>query len=155
MGDTAYTVLEPELQAQAQRVTPMTTGRLDAVLHASPPERTEHTIGRPHVIVSAYLLWRPCFRTPKRSGRSSLRTGTVKRSEPWRSVRAPPCGSALEPIRWVLTRDPLGKRPAKAIFSTDPAQTAEQIIQNFMKRWSLEVTVEEGRAHLGIETQQQ
>ena len=59
------------------------------------------------------------------------------------------------PIRWVLTRDPLGKRPPKAIFSTDPAQPAEEIIKDFMKRWSLEVTFEEGRAHLGIETQRQ
>jgi len=59
------------------------------------------------------------------------------------------------PIRWVLTRDPAGKRPPKAIFSTDQAQTAEEIIKDFMKRWSLEVTFEEGRAHLGIETQRQ
>ncbi|GHO60020.1 hypothetical protein [Ktedonobacter robiniae] len=59
------------------------------------------------------------------------------------------------PIRWVLTRDPSGKRPAKALFSTDPIQTASQIVSDFMKRWSLEVTFEEGRAHLGIETQRQ
>ena len=32
---------------------------------------------------------------------------------------------------------------------------AEQVIKDFMKRWSLEVTFEEGRAHLGIETQRQ
>jgi hypothetical protein len=55
----------------------------------------------------------------------------------------------------VLTRDPLGKRPPKAIFSTDPAQPAEEIIKDFMKRWSLEVTFEEGRARLGSETQHQ
>src|SRR6266566_8788071 len=59
------------------------------------------------------------------------------------------------PIRWVLTRDPKGKRPPKAIFSTDPTQTAEQIVRDFMKRWSLEVTFEESRAHLGLETQRQ
>ncbi len=55
------------------------------------------------------------------------------------------------PIRWVLTRDPKGRRPPKAIFSTDPTQTAEQIVSDFMKRWCLEVTFEESRAHLGIE----
>jgi hypothetical protein len=32
---------------------------------------------------------------------------------------------------------------------------AEQIVSDFMKRWSLEVTFEESRAHLGIETQRQ
>lgn len=64
-------------------------------------------------------------------------------------------GSQPLPIRWVLTRDPDGKRPPKAIFSTDPTQSAEEIIKDFMKRWSLEVSFEEGRAHLGIETQRQ
>jgi len=64
-------------------------------------------------------------------------------------------GSDPLPIRWVLTRDPKGKRPPKAIFSTDPTQTAEQIICDEISRWGLEVTFEEGRAHLGIETQRQ
>jgi hypothetical protein len=64
-------------------------------------------------------------------------------------------GSAPLSIRWVVTRDPAGKRPPKAIFSTDPTAGAEEMISDFMKRWSLEVTFEEGRAHLGIETQRQ
>ena len=64
-------------------------------------------------------------------------------------------GSDPLPIRWVLTRDPKGKRPPKAIFSTDLTQTAEQIVSDEISRWSLEVTFEESRAHLGIETQRQ
>jgi hypothetical protein len=64
-------------------------------------------------------------------------------------------GSDPLPIRWVLTRDPSGKHPPKALFSTDPAQTAEQIVRDEISRWSLETTFEEGRAHLGIETQRQ
>jgi hypothetical protein len=64
-------------------------------------------------------------------------------------------GSDPLPIRWVLTRDPSGKRPPKAIFSTDSTQTAEQIISDEISRWSLEVTFEESRAHAGIETQRQ
>jgi DDE superfamily endonuclease len=50
MGDTAYSVLELGLHAKAQHVTLITTGRLDAVLHEPPPQRTRHTIGRPRVI---------------------------------------------------------------------------------------------------------
>ena len=50
MGDTAYTVLELGRHAQQQRVTLVTTGRLDAVLHEPPPQRTSHTIGRPRVV---------------------------------------------------------------------------------------------------------
>jgi hypothetical protein len=50
MGETAYSVLELGLHAQQQQVTLVTTGRLDAVLHEPPPERTPHTIGRPRVV---------------------------------------------------------------------------------------------------------
>ena len=45
-----HTVLELGLHARAQHVTLITTGRLDAVLHEPPPERTRHTIGRPRVV---------------------------------------------------------------------------------------------------------
>ena len=41
------------------------------------------------------------------------------------------------------------------MFSTDQSQAAEEIILDFMKRWSLETTFEESHAHLGIETQRQ
>jgi hypothetical protein len=41
------------------------------------------------------------------------------------------------------------------LFSTDPTQPAEEIVGDFMKRWSLETTFEEARAHLGLETQRQ
>jgi hypothetical protein len=58
----------------------------------------------------------------------------VKESEPWRSASAQRCGTAMDPIlclsALVLTRDPSGKRPPKAIFSTDPTQTAEQIVRD-------------------------
>jgi hypothetical protein len=64
-------------------------------------------------------------------------------------------GSDSLPIRWVLTCDSKVKSPPKVIFSTDPTQTAEQIVGDFVKRWNLEVTSEESRAHLGIETQRQ
>jgi hypothetical protein len=59
------------------------------------------------------------------------------------------------PIRWVLTCDPEGKREAKALLCTDQQLEALTIIRTFMKRWSLESTFEQARAHLGIETQRQ
>ena len=55
----------------------------------------------------------------------------------------------------MLTRDPEGKREPKAYFSTDQAQSASQMVEDFVKRWSLEVTYEESRAQLGVETQRQ
>jgi hypothetical protein len=159
MGDTAYSVLELGLHAQHQQVTLVTTGRLDAVLHEPPPERTQHTIGRPRVVgqrlpsleqvlQDSETVWHKLTLHWYGEGERAVEvcTGTAL----WYRY-----GSVPLPIRWVLTRDPSGKRPPKAIFSTDPAQLAEEIIKDFMKRWSLEVTFEESRAHLGIETQRQ
>src|SRR5229473_18760 len=159
MGDTAYSILELGLHAQAQQVTLVTTGRLDAVLHEPPPERTQHTMGRPRVVGKRLpaleqvlqdleTVWQKLTLDWYGQGERTLEicTGTAL----WYRYGYDPL-----PIRWVLTRDPSGKRPPKAIFSTDLTQTAEQIVSDFMKRWSLEVTFEEGRAHLGIETQRQ
>ena len=140
-------------------MTLITTGRLDAVLHEPPPERTRHTIGRPRVVGTrlpaleqvlqdSHTVWQKLTLDWYGEGERTLEicTGTAL----WYRY-----GSDPLPIRWVLTRDPLGKRPPKAIFPTDPTQSAEQIVLDFMKRWSLEVTFEEGRAHVGIETQRQ
>jgi hypothetical protein len=59
------------------------------------------------------------------------------------------------PIRWVLIRDPLGKFEAQALLSTDQSNAAIQIVEWFVLRWQVEVTFEEARAHLGVETQRQ
>ncbi len=59
------------------------------------------------------------------------------------------------PIRWVLLRDPLGEFEPQAVFGTDLAATAVQIVEWFVLRWSEEVTFAEARAHLGVETQRQ
>jgi hypothetical protein len=59
------------------------------------------------------------------------------------------------PIRWVLVRDPLGKFKAAAFCCTDPTVSAEQMIAWYVLRWNVEVTFEEARAHLGLETQRQ
>jgi hypothetical protein len=55
----------------------------------------------------------------------------------------------------VLTRDPEGKHEPKAYFSTNQVQCAAEIVEDFVKRWPIEVTYEESRAHLGVETQRQ
>ena len=59
------------------------------------------------------------------------------------------------PIRWVLVVDPLGKMDPLPLMSTDPLLTPEQIIELYIERWGLEVTFEETREHLGVETQRQ
>ena len=59
------------------------------------------------------------------------------------------------PLRWVLMTDPAGTFKPQALLSTDVTLTARQIVEWFVWRWQLEVTFEEARAHLGIETQRQ
>jgi hypothetical protein len=58
-------------------------------------------------------------------------------------------------IRWVLIRDPQKRFHPQALLSTALAHTPEQILAWFVRRWTIEVTFEEARAHLGMETQRQ
>ena len=59
------------------------------------------------------------------------------------------------PVRWVLVIDPTGAQPPAALFSTSLLLDARQIVETYVSRWSLEVSFEETRAHLGIQTQRQ
>lgn len=58
-------------------------------------------------------------------------------------------------LRIVLVKTPSGKNEAETFFSTDLTNAPAQIIEWFVLRWNIEVTFEETRAHLGIETQRQ
>ena len=59
------------------------------------------------------------------------------------------------PMRWVLVRDPKGKFETRAILCTDLNQPPRQIVEWFLLRWQVEVTFQQVRAHLGVETQRQ
>ena len=58
-------------------------------------------------------------------------------------------------IRWVLIRDPQEQFKPQALLSTNLEHTPEQMLPWFIRRWTMEVTFEEARAHLGMETQRQ
>lgn len=59
------------------------------------------------------------------------------------------------PMRWVLIRDPKGTFASQALLCTNVMLDPIQILEYFVQRWQLEVTFEEVRAHLGVETQRQ
>jgi hypothetical protein len=59
------------------------------------------------------------------------------------------------PIRWVLVVDPEGELDPVPLMSTDYNLSPEKIIELYIRRWNLEVTFEEVREHLGVETQRQ
>ncbi len=64
-------------------------------------------------------------------------------------------GIAVVPIRWVLVRDPEGKFQPTSLLSTDLSVTPEEILGYYVERWQVEVTFEESRQYLGIESQRQ
>lgn len=59
------------------------------------------------------------------------------------------------PIRFVMVRDPEEKLRDEVFFCTDLQASPVQILEWVVMRWGIEVTFEEARAHLGIETQRQ
>jgi hypothetical protein len=64
-------------------------------------------------------------------------------------------GKPVVPIRWVLVRDPREDYDTIGLLSTDPDLSPVQIVNWFVQRWQVEVTFEEARTHLGVETQRQ
>ena len=76
--------------------------------------------------------------------------GLTSQTAVWYRSGKPPV-----PLCWVLVRDPQGEFTPQALLCTDPSADPTQILEWFVLRWQLEVTFQEVRAHLGVETQRQ
>lgn len=61
----------------------------------------------------------------------------------------------IVPLRWILIKDPEEQLDPVALACTDLDMSAQQAINYFVRRWAVEVTFEETRAHLGVESQRQ
>lgn len=59
------------------------------------------------------------------------------------------------PLRWVLGVNAEGDPEPAAFFCTCPACQPRSIVTAFVQRWNIEVTFEESRRHVGIDTQRQ
>ena len=62
------------------------------------------------------------------------------------------CSQGATRVRWVIVRDPEGKRHDEIFFTTEKKLSPAEIVECYVRRWSIEVTFEEARRHLGIET---
>jgi hypothetical protein len=155
LGDAAYT--NATLIKQRERnVTVIGRGRLDAALYQPPPPRRSGQKGRPRVrgerlaspLVQAARADAPWQQlTVTVYGRTvTLRVLVIDAL--WYVV----AGSEL--IRSVVVRDFPGHEKDDVFISTDPALSAEHIIESFAKRWSLEVTFHEAKGKLGFEDPQ-
>jgi hypothetical protein len=61
-------------------------------------------------------------------------------------------GAGLVPIRWVFVHDVQGTHRDEYFYTTDPSLRPQQIVSLYTGRWSIEVTFQEVRAHLGFTT---
>ena len=159
VADSSFAVLEL-LAAVRQKVCMVTRLRLDAALYDPAPSRQPGTIGRPllkgprqpklqEVLNNPATRWRsitPAYWYGHVGRQLNIVTGTAL----WYHGGAP-----AVPLRWVLVRDPKGKLKPQAFLCTDQTAAPAQILDWFVKRWQIEVTFEETRAHLGMQTQRQ
>lgn len=161
VADSSYAVIELLKQvSDTPDVSLLTRLRLDAALYEPAPPRAPGQNGRPR----------------KKGGRRpTLQQGLSDPQTQWSTVRvnnwygggarevevctdtAVWYHTGLPPValRWVLIRDPQDEFEPQALLSTHLAYTPAQILEWFVRRWTMEVTFEEARAHLGLETQRQ
>jgi len=61
-------------------------------------------------------------------------------------------GQGAKPIRWVSVHHPDGDHREEIFFTTDLDLDPGQIVEIYVRRWSLETTFQEARDQLGLET---
>jgi len=161
VADATYAVLD--LLAWCGRlrvpVTMIVRLRLDAALYAPAPPRQPGQRGRPRVKGPRLPSLEQRVGDPTTTWtRRSLRWyGQPQRPVEFASATAVwyHSGKPPVPIRWVLLRDPRGKFASQALLCTDLTLPPAQSVLWFQRRWQVEVTFQEVRAHLGVETQRQ
>src|SRR5919106_1426384 len=142
------------------RASVITRLRLDAALDDPPPPREPGTKGRPRlkgkrrpplaaVLADDKTHW-PALIVEQWYGEGPREGEVATDTAVWYHAGKPPVA-----VRWVLIRDPKKEFDPQALLSTHPAHTPAQVLPWFVRRWTMEVTFEEARAHLGMETQRQ
>jgi hypothetical protein len=159
VADSAFAAVE-FLAAVRKHVCVVTRLRLDAKLFDFPPKKKRKGRGRPPIKgkrlkkLSAILkdrnrAWQRC-RISLWYGRTNRSVEINSGTALWYRGGLPPV-----PIRWLLVRDPTGELEPQAFLATDLGAAPRDILAWFVSRWQVEVTFEEVRAHLGVETQRQ
>lgn len=165
-ADSSYAALEllAASQGLAEPVTIVTRLRLDAALYDPAPLRPPGKRGAPRKkgarqpnlaarVNDPTTVWTE--HTIAWYGRTTRKVRLATGTAVWYHG-----GKPTVSLRWVLITDPVETDPAKAmapqaLLCTDSSVAAPQIVEWFVLRWQLEVTFEEARAQLGIETQRQ
>jgi len=157
--DGGFAAIKLALCCAGQDVALVTRLRLDASLYHPPPPQPAGKRGR----------------KPRKGARQrSLTEWAARRDTPWTQVEVEWYGGRKKKVlvfsrtalwytpgecpvelRYVLVRDPEGKLRDAAFGCMNLQARPAQILGWVVMRWSVEVTFEEARAHLGMETQRQ
>lgn len=158
IGDGGYACMDFAWACVKNRVTLISRLRLDAQLYEFPKPVPAGKRGR----------------KPLKGKRIHLKKLVDDKKQDWIECNVPWYGGQMKtvkllskvclwyqsgkkplPLRYVLVVDPTGKNRTEAFFSTDVNLAPEKIVEWFVLRWSIEVTFQETREHLGVETQRQ
>lgn len=159
VADSAFAALD-FLGAARRHSTVITRLRLDAALYAPAPERYAGQRGRTRlkgerlpalsqVLADPATAW-TALTMPVWYGEHDRTVEVASGTALWYHP-----GMAPIALRWVLIRDPLKQFETQALLCTDSQATPAFILDCFVQRWQVEVTFEEARAHLGVQTQRQ
>jgi len=159
VGDNSYAALDllATCQALPEPVTVVTRLRLDAALYepAPPyvgkgrPRKKGARLPTPQQVLDAPDTTWATVEVRWYDGQTremELASATAV----WFHYGKPPV-----PIRWVLIRDPQGEYETACLLCTNPTVAPQQVVEWFVLRWQVEVTFEEARRYLGVETQRQ
>jgi len=161
VADSSFAALELlDKVATLPRASVITRLRLDAALYDPPPPRQPRTTGRPRLkgkrrptleaaLADERTQWTTLI-VDQWYGEGPREVEVATDTAVWYHTGKPPVA-----IRWVLIRDPKEDFKPQALLSTHLEHTPEQMLPWFVRRWTMEVTFEEARAHLGLETQRQ
>lgn len=126
----------------------------DANLYAPPPAKRNPRGGRPRLKGRKRAAPRAVVQrsqgqrfTVSWYGGQSRRVELVSGEGHWYKA-----GGGLTPVRWVFVRDVEGTHRDEYFYSSDPSPCPEQIVSLYTARWSIEVTFQEVRTHLGFTT---
>jgi hypothetical protein len=161
MADSSFAALELlDHVLTLPRARVITRLRLAAALYDPPPPRTPGQRGRPRlkgkrrptleaVLADEKTPWSK-LTGDDWYGEGPREVEVATDTAVWYHAGKPPVA-----IRWVLIRDPHERFTPHALLSTNLDHTPEQLLSWFVRRWTIEGTCEEARAHLGMATQRQ
>ena len=162
VADSAFASVQllSEWASRRRPVVCVTRLRLDARLFRPAPPRKKGATGRPRlvgtrlpslqqILANRRTKWQRLF-VNDWYGQGPRLIELTSSTAVWYRTGLPPV-----PIRWVLVRDSKGKFETRALLCTQLDQDPRQILQWFLWRWQVEVTFQEVRSHLGVETQRQ